>query len=140
MRLLRRLSLYLWWQASWLVVVGIIDGLRRLFGVCGSTQFFFLLLNEGALTRPMTFVSAMNAVVRHFLLSAGIFPLTPIGVTSVAPPSSVALRPGVAGFVTGDRVHGLWGLCLLGLIWLWSVTIARPFLIHLFDSPVLSSV
>ena len=124
MRLLRGLPLNLWWQASRLVVVGIVDRLRWLFDVCGSIQFFFLLLNEGALTRPMTFVSAMNAVVRHFLLSAGIFLPAPIGVTSVTPPSSVVLRPGVAVFVTQDRVHGLWCLRLLGLMMIRSVTIA----------------
>ena len=120
--------------------MSVVDGLWRLFGVCASVEFFFLLLDEGAVTRPVTLVSAMNAAVGHFLLSAGIFPPTPIGVTSVAPPSSVALRPGVTGFVTGDRVHDLWGLRLLGLMWLWSVAIARPLLIHLFDPPALSSI
>ena len=88
----------------------------------------------------MTFVSAMNAAVRDFLLLAGVFPPTSIRIVSVAPPSSVVLRPGVAGFVTGDRVHGFWGLRLLGLIWLRSVAIARPLLIHLFDSLALSPV
>ena len=62
------------WRASWLVVVSVIDGLRRLLGVCGSVQLFFLFLDEGALTRPMTLVSAMNAVVGYFLPSAGVFP------------------------------------------------------------------
>ena len=123
-----------------LVGVGTVDRLRWLLGVYGSLQLFFFLLDEGALTRPMTFVSAMNAVVRDFLLSAGVFPPTSIRIVSVARPSSVVLRPGVAGFVTGDRVHGLWGLRLLGLMWLRSVAIARPVLIHLFDSPALSSV
>ena len=123
-----------------LVGVGIIDGLWRLLGVCGSIQLFFLLFDEGALTRPMTFVSAMYAAVGNFLLSAGVFPLTPIGIVSIAPPSSVVLRPGVAVFVTQDRVYGLWGLRLLGPIWLRSVAIARPLLIHLFDSLVLSLV
>ena len=103
--------------------MSVIDGLRRLFGVCGPVQHFFLLLDEGALTRPMTLVSAMNAVVGYFLPSAGVFPPTPVGVASVAPPSSIVLRLGVAGFVAGDRVHGLRGLCLLGLIWLRSVVI-----------------
>ena len=87
--------------------MSVIDGLRRLFGVCGSGQFFFLLFDEGALTRPMAFVSAMNAAIRNFLLSAGVFLPTTIGVASVAPPSSVVLRPGVAGCVTGDCVHDL---------------------------------
>ena len=123
-----------------LVCVGRIDGLRRLLVVCGSLQLFFFLLDEGALISPMTFVSAMNATVRNFLLSAGVFPPTMIGVASVAPPSSVVLRPGVAGFVTGDCVHGLWGLRLLGLMRLRSVAIARPLLIHLFDSPAFSSI
>ena len=108
-----------------------------MFAARSNSSFF--LLDEGALTCPMTFVSAMNAAVGYFLLSAGVFPPAPIGVASVAPPS-IVLRPGVAGFVTGDRVHGLWGLRLLGLMWLRSVAIAQPLLIHLFDSPAFSSV
>jgi hypothetical protein len=88
----------------------------------------------------MAFVSAMDVAVGNFLLSAGIFPSTPIGVTSVAPPSSIVVRPGVAGFITGDHVHGLSGLRLLVLLWLWSVAIARPLLIHLFDPPALSCI
>ena len=88
--------------------MGIVDGLRRLLSVCGSIQlFFFFLLDEGALTRPMTFVSTVNTTVRNFLLSAGVLPPATIGVASFAPPSSVVLRPGVACFVTGDRVYGL---------------------------------
>ena len=100
-----------------MVIVGVVDGLRGLFGVCASVKLFFLLLHEGAITHPMTLVSAMNTAVRHFLLSAGIFPLTPIGVTSVAPPYSVVLRPRVARSVARDRVHGLRGLRLLSLVW-----------------------
>ena len=107
-----------------MVGVVIVDGLRRLLGVCGLLQLFFFLLDEGALIRPMTFVSAMNAAVRNFLLSVGVLPPATIGVASFAPPSSVVLRPGVAGFVTGDRVHGLRGLRLFRLMWLRSVTIA----------------
>ena len=107
-----------------MVVVSVIDRLRRLFGVCGSVQFFFLLLDEGALTRPMTLVSAMNAAVGYILFSVRVFPPTPIGVASVAPPSSVVLRPRVAGFVTGDSVHGLRGLRLFSVLWLRSVAIA----------------
>ena len=107
MGLMRRLPLNLRWRALRLVSVGIVDRLRRLLGVCSSVQLFFLLLDEGALTRPMAFVSAMNAAIRNFLLSAGVFSPTTIGVASVAPPSSVVLRPGVAGFVAGDRVYGL---------------------------------
>jgi hypothetical protein len=42
------------------------------------------------------------------------------------------LRSGLAGFVTGDRVHGPRGLCLFSLIWLRSVAIARSLFIHLF--------
>ena len=124
MRLLRRLPLDLWWRASRLVVVNVIDGLRRLISVCGSVQLFFLLLDKGALTRLMTLVSAMNAAVGYFLPSAGVFPLTPVGVASVAPPSSVVLRPGATGFVTGDSVHGLRGLRLFSVLWLRSVAIA----------------
>jgi len=131
--------MYLWWWASRLAVVSVIDGLRRLFGVCGSVQFFFLLFDEGALTRPMTFVSAMNAAVGYFLLSAGVFPPAPIGVASVAPPS-IVLRPGVAGFVTGDRVHSLRCFCLLGLMLVRSVAITPPVCIRFFDSPTLPFV
>ena len=83
-----------------LVGVGTVDRLRWLLGVYGSLQLFFFLLDEGALTRPMTFVSAVNAAVRNFLLLAGVLPPATIGVASFAPPSSVVLRPGVAGFVT----------------------------------------
>ena len=86
----------------------------------------------------MAFVSAVNAAVGGFLFSTGVFPSTLIGVASVTPPSSVVLRPGVASFITGDRVHGLWGLRLLGMLLIWSVAIARPLRIHLFDSPALS--
>ena len=107
--------------------------------VARSNSSFFLL-DEGALIRPMTFVSAMNAAVGYFLFSVRVFPPTPIGVASVAPPSSVVLRPGVAGFVTGDRVHGLRGLRLFSLMWLQSVAIARSLLIHIFNSPALSFV
>ena len=117
-----------------------IDGLRWLFAICGSLQLFFFLLDEGALIGPMTFVSAMNATVGYFLLSAGVFPPTMIGVASVAPPSSVVLRPGVAGFITGDHVHGLRGLRLFSLIWLRSVAIARSLLIHLFNSLTLTLI
>ena len=130
----------MWWRASRLVVVNVIDRLRWLFGVCGSVQLFFLFLDEGALTRPMTFVSAMNAAVGNFLPSAGVFPPTPVGVASVAPPSSVVLRPGVAGFVTGDRVHGLRCFRLLGLMLVRTVAITSPVRIHFFDSSTLSFV
>ena len=92
-----------------LVGVGTVDGLRWLLGVCGSLQLFFFLLDEGALTRPMTFVSAVNAKLRNFLLSA-----------RVLPPATI----GVVGFVTGDRVHGLRGLHLFSLVWLQSNAIA----------------
>ena len=64
----------------------------------------------------MTFVSAVNAIVRNFLLSARVLPPATIGVASFAPPSSVVVRPGVAGFITGDRVHGLRCFRLLGLM------------------------
>ena len=96
--------------------MSVIDGLRGLFGACASIELFFLFLNEGEITRPVILVSAMNTVVGYFLPSAGVFPLTPTGVASVAPPSSVVLRPGVAGFVTGYCVHGLWDLRLFSLM------------------------
>ena len=111
-------------RASLLVVVSVIDGLRRLFGVCASVKLFFLLLDERAITRPMTLVSAMYTAIGYFLSSTGVFPPTADGVASVAPPSSVVLRPGVVGFVTGDRVHSLRGLRLFSLVWLRSIAIA----------------
>ena len=66
----------------------------------------------------------MNAAVRDFLPSVGVISAAVVGVASVAPPSSVVLRPGVAGFVTVDHVHGLWCLRLLGLMMIRSVAIA----------------
>ena len=123
-----------------MVGVGIVDGLRRLLGVCGSVQLFFLLLDEGALTRPMTFVSTVNAAVGHFMLSAGIFPSTPIGVTSVAPPSSVFVRPGVARFITGECVYDLWGLRLVGLVRPQPFLVPHPLLIDLFKTSPLALV
>ena len=140
MRLLRKLPLDLWGRASRLIVVSVIDGLRGLFGACVSIELFFLFLNEGEITRPVILVSAMNTVVGYFLPSAGVFPPIPVGIVSVAPPFSVVLRPGVAGFVTRDRVHGLRGLRLFSLMWLRPVTIVRSLLIHLFDSSMLTLV
>ena len=139
MGLLRRLSLDLWWRASRLVDVIAVDRLWWL-GTCASIKLFFLLLDEGAITRPMTLIYAMNTAVGYFLPSVGIFPPTSIGIVSVTPPSSVVLRLGVTGFVTGDRVHDLWGLRLLGLVWLRLVVIARPLRVHLFDSLAFSFV
>ena len=98
---MRRLPLNLRWRALLLVCVGRMDGLRRLLIVCSSLQLFFFLLDEGALISPVAFVSAVNAVVGDFL-----FP-TMTGIASIAPPSSIVLRPGVAGFVAVDRVYGL---------------------------------
>ena len=123
MRWLRRLPLDLWGWASRLVGVSVIYGLRWL-SACASIKLFFFLFDEGAVTRPMAFDSAMNAIVWYFLSLAGVFSAATVGIALVAPPSSVALRPGVAGFVTGDRVHGLRGLRLLSLVWLRSVAIA----------------
>ena len=120
--------------------MGVIDGLRQLLGVCASVEFFFLLLDEGAIAHPMSLVPAMNAAVWDFLPSASVVPAATVGVASIAPPSSVVLRPGVAGFVAGDRVHGLRDLCLFSLVCLRSVAIAQSLLIHLFDSPELSFV
>ena len=134
MRLLRRLPLSKWRQASRLIVVGgVVDGLRQL-GVGTSVEFFFLLLEKGAVAGPMPLVPAVDAAVRDFLPSIGVISATAVGVASVAPPSSVVLTPGVARFVAGDRVHGLRGLRLLGLMWPRSVAVARPLLVHLFES------
>ena len=90
-----------------LVGVGTVDGLRWLLGSCGSLQLFFFLLDEGALISPVAFVSAVNAAVGDFLFPAGVLFPTTIGIASIAPPSSVVLRPGVAGFIARDRVYGL---------------------------------
>ena len=76
-------------RPSRLIVVSVIDGLRGLFGACASIELFFLFLNEGEITRPVILVSAMNTVVGYFLPSAGVFPPIPVGIVSVAPPSSV---------------------------------------------------
>ena len=126
-------------RPSRLIVVSVIDGLRRL-GASALIKLLFLLFNEGAVARPMTLVSAMDAAVWYFLPSDRVFSAATVGVASVAPPSSVVLRPGVAGFVIGDRVHGLWVLCLFSLMWLRSIAIARSLHIHLFDSPTLTLV
>ena len=107
MGLMRRLPLNLQWRTLRLVCVGRIDGLRRLLVVCGSLQLFFFLLDEGALISPVAFVSVVNGAVGDFLFPAGVLFPTTIGIASIAPPSSVVLRPGVACFVTGDRVYGL---------------------------------
>ena len=123
-----------------MVIVGVVDGLRGLFGARASIELFFLFRNEGEITRPVILVSAMNTVVGYFLPSAGVFPPTPVGIVSVAPPFSVVLRPGVAGFITGDRVHGLWCFRLLGLMLVRTVAITSPVRIHFFDSSTLSFV
>ena len=134
MRLMRRLPLNLRWRALRLVSVGTIDGLRWLLGVCGSVQLFFLLLDEGAITRPMTLVSAMNVAAGNFLPSVGVFSATAVGVASIAPPSSIVLRSGVACFIAGDRVHGHRILRLFGLMRPRPIAVVRPLLYHLFES------
>ena len=120
-------------------MAGVVDGLRRL-GVGASVEFFFLLLDEGAIARPMSLVPAMNAAVWDFLPSTGVVSTAAVGVASIAPPSSVVLRLGVTHFITRDRVHGLRGLCLLSLVWLCSVAVARPLLVHLFKPSPLALV
>jgi len=131
-RLLWRLPLSGWEQASWLVVVGcVVDGLRRL-GVGASVEFFFLLLDEGAIARPMPLVPVVNAAVGDFLPSAGVVSVAAVGFASIAPPSFVVLRPGVARFIAGDRVHDLRGLRLLSLVRPRSVVVAHPLRVHLF--------
>ena len=135
-RLLRGLPLDGWGLASQLVVVGgVIDGLRRLRLLSvTSVKFIFLLFDEEALARPVPLVLAIDTAVWDFLLSSGVVSAAAVGVASVAPPSSVVLTPVVARFVAGDRVHGLRGLRLLGLMWPRSVAVARPLLVHLFES------
>ena len=75
------------------------------FAARSNSSFF--LLDEGALISPVAFVFVVNAAVGDFLFPAGVFFPTTTGIASIAPPSSVVLRPGVACFVTGDRVYGL---------------------------------
>ena len=116
---------------------GVIDRLRRL-GVGASVEFFFLLLDEGAIAHPMLLVPDMDAAIRDFLPSASVVSAAAVGVASVAPLSSVVLRPGVARFVDGDRIHGLRGLRLLDLMWLRSVAVTRPLLVHFFESSPLA--
>ena len=82
----------------------------------------------------------MNAAVRDFLPSAGVISAAAVGVASVAPPSSVVLRPGVARFIAGDRIHILRGLRLLGLVRPRSVVVMRSLLVHLFESSPLTLV
>jgi hypothetical protein len=120
-------------------VGGVIDRLRRL-GIGASVEFFFLLLDEGAIARPILLVPAMDAAIRDFLPSASVVSAAAVGVASVAPLSSIVLRPGVARFVDGDRIHGLRGLRLLDLMWPRSVAITRPLLVHFFESLPLAFV
>ena len=112
MRLLRRLPLIRWGRASRLVVLSsVVDRLWRM-GVHASVKLFFLLLDEGAITHPMTLISAMNAAVGDFLPSAGVVSTSTVGVASVALLFSVVLSSGVIGFITGDSVHCLRSLHL----------------------------
>ena len=76
-RLMRRLPLDLRWRALCLVGVGIVDGLRRLLSVCGSIQLFFLLFDEGALTRPMTFCLCHVCSSRELFAFGRSFPSDP---------------------------------------------------------------
>ena len=134
MGLLRRLPLGRWGQASLLVVVGgVVDGLRRL-GVGALVEFFFLLLDEGAIAHPMSLVPAMNAAVWDFLPSASVVPAATVGVASIAPPSSIVLRSGVACFIAGDRIHGHRILRLFGLMRPRPIVVVHPLLYHLFES------
>ena len=125
----RGLPLGSWGQTSRLVVVG---GVVDRLGVSASVEFFFLLLDEGAIAHPMSLVPAMNAAVWDFLPSAGVVPAATVGVASIAPPSSIVLRSGVACFIAGDRVHDLRGLRLLSLVRPRSVVVAHPLRVHLF--------
>jgi hypothetical protein len=82
----------------------------------------------------------MNATIWDFLPSAGVISAAVVGVALIAPLSSVGMRPRVAGIVTGDHVYDLLGLRLFSLMWLRSVAITRPLLVHLFDSSALTHV
>ena len=108
-----------------------------MFGVCASVEFFFLLLDEGAIARPMPLVPAMNAAVGDFLPSAGVVSSVPVVVASITSPSSVGMSPGVAGFITRDRVHGLRSLRMLDLVW---PRLVCPLLVYLFESSPLTLV
>ena len=73
-----------------------------------SVGLFFLFLDDGAFVCAMPLVFAMYVAVWGFWPSVGVVSAPAVVVVaSVAHPSSVDLRPGVASFVTGDRVHGL---------------------------------
>ena len=128
-------------QASRLIVIGgVIDRLRRLS--VASVKFFFLFFDKGAIeiAHRMPLVLAMDAAIWSFLPSAGVVSAAAVGVASVAPPSSVVLRPGVAHFVTGDRVHGLRSLRLVGLVWFRPFAVPRPLLVHPVKSSPLALV
>jgi hypothetical protein len=138
--LLRRLPLGKWIQTSRLVVMGgVVDGLR-LLGVGTSVEFVFLFLDEGAVARPVSLVPTVDTIVWDFLPSAGVVSVAAVRVASVTPASSVFLRPGVACFVVEDRVHCLRGLRLLSLVRPHPVAVARPLLIHFFESSLLALV
>jgi len=87
-----------WGQASRLIVMGgVIDGLRRLS--VASVKFFFLFFDKGAIDCPRPLVLAMDATIWSFLPSAEVVSTAAVGVASVAPPSSVVVRPGVVRFI-----------------------------------------
>ena len=119
--------------------MSVIDGLWRL-GASALIKLLFLLFNEGAVARPMTLVSAMDAAVWYFLPSAGVFSSTAVGIASVAPPSSIIVRPGVARFITGDCVYDLWGLRLVDLVRPQPFLVPHPMLIDLFKTSPLALV
>jgi hypothetical protein len=123
------------------VVGGVIDGLwrLRLLSVT-SVKFIFLLFDKEALARPVPLVLAIDTAVWDFLLSSGVVSAAAVGVASVAPPSSIVLRMGVARFVARDCVHCLRGLRLIGLVRPRSFTVLRSLLVHLFKSSPLALV
>ena len=76
---------------------GVIDGLRRLS--VASVKFFFLFFDKGAIACPRPLVLAMDATIWSFLPLADVVSTAAVGVASVAPPSSVVVRPGVVRFI-----------------------------------------
>ena len=133
MRLVRRLPLDGWGQASRLVVSGgVIDGLRWL-SVGASIEFFFLLLDEGQslVQCPCPYngcsSTGLFAFDQCYLHGHG---WCCFGHSSLL----YCFEAGSRELRREDRIHGLQGLRLLGLVRPCSVTVVRPLLVHLFES------
>ena len=112
-----------------------------------TIELLLPLDGDGAFVGPMAFVFAVEVAERDFLSSAAIVlsgtVVSLIVVVSLAPPSSVAVRPGVAWLFFGDCVDCILVLWLVNMPWLR----VQPFavscfllLIHLLDPPPLPAV